>query len=143
METRQIKKAELTKNWYLIDAKGVRLGKLATKLASLLIGKNKVTKTTNMPNGDAVVVINSKLVDVHTTKLNKKMYYRHSGYMGGLKSRTLEEMLDKFPNRVIEKAVKGMLPQNKLTQKFLNNLFVYENEEYKQKAQNPIKLEIK
>jgi large subunit ribosomal protein L13 len=143
METRTIKKAELTKKWYLIDAKGVRLGKLATNIASLLIGKSKVTKTTNLPNGDAVVVINSKLVDVHPRKLTQKIYYRHSGYMSGLSKRNLKEMIDTFPNRVIEIAVKGMLPQNKLGDKFIKNLFVYDNEDYQQKAQNPIKIEIK
>lgn len=141
--TTVIKKADMTKEWYLIDAKGVRLGRLATNCASLLIGKHKTSKTTNMVNGDAVVIINAKDVDVHKSKLKKKKYYSHSTYRGGFKEVPLEEMLEKFPERVIEKAIKGMLPNTKLREQYLKNLYVYAGADYKQESQKPVKIEIK
>lgn len=141
--TRAVKKQELKLNWYLIDAKGVRLGKLATKCASLLMGKHKVIKSSNMLTGDAVVVINAAKVDVHPSKQVKKIYYRHSGYMGGLKTETLEQMLSKKPRRVIELAVKGMLPVNKLGRAMMKNLHVYEQSEHPHLAQKPLSIEIK
>jgi len=143
MKTRSIKKDEVDLKWYIVDAKGIRLGKLATTVARMLQGKDKVKKTTNMPNGDAVIVINSKLVDVFPKKLKQKIYYRHSGFIGGLKERNLEEMLEKFPNRVIEKAVRGMLPKNKLGDSFYRNLHVVDDTQHKYEAQKPIKLEVK
>lgn len=141
--TTVIKKQDLTKNWYLVDAKGVRLGRLATYCASILIGKNKTTKTTNMVGGDALVIINAKEVDVYKDKLKKKKYYTHSTYRGGFKEVPLEEMLEKFPERVIEKAISGMLPKTKLRDEFLNNLYVYADEKHKHESQKPVKLEIK
>ncbi|MCA9383673.1 uL13 family ribosomal protein, partial [Candidatus Dojkabacteria bacterium] len=92
-KTRSIKKSEINPEWHILDATGVRLGKLATKAASLLIGKHKTNKADNMPSGDKVVIINSKLVDVHKRKLTGKKYYSHSGYIGGLKELDLEEMM--------------------------------------------------
>src|SRR3990167_2035056 len=95
--TRSIKKAETNRKWFLIDAKGVRLGKLATKCASLLIGKQKVDRVNYLNNGDNVIVINAAKVDVFTKKLTQKKYYRHSGYVGSLKSTPLREMMEKKP----------------------------------------------
>lgn len=135
--TRTIKKDEVNLDWHIIDAKGIRLGKLATKCAGLLIGKHKVAKTTNMVNGDAVIVINAQDIDYHPTKAEGKLYRRHSGYIGGLKEQTLEEMLEKNPRRVIEIAVKGMLPKNKLGRKLYKNLHVYNDGEHPHQGQNP------
>ena len=141
--TTVIKKKDLNKTWYIVDAKGIRLGRLATFCASMLIGKNKTNKTSNMVNGDALIVINAKNVDVYKDKLKKKMYYTHSTYRGGFKEVPLEEMLEKFPERVIEKAISGMLPKTKLRQEFLNNLYVYADSTHKHESQKPVKLEIK
>ncbi len=141
-KTRSIKKSEINPEWHILDATGVRLGKLATKAASLLIGKHKTNKADNMPSGDKVVIINSKLVDVHKRKLTGKKYYSHSGYIGGLKELDLEEMMKRFPNRVIEKAVKGMLPKNKLGAQMYRKLNVYAGPEHPHAAQKPEVLEL-
>lgn len=140
--TRSIKKADLTRNWYIIDAKGVRLGKLASEAAKLLIGKHKVTRTDNMVSGDSVIIINAANVDVHPRKYLQKKYYRHSGYIGGLKEETLEQAMQKNPARVIEKAVKGMLPKTKLGNAMFTNLFVYDGTDHKHEAQKPISVEL-
>lgn len=142
-KTSVIKKNDIKQDWYVIDAEGVRLGKLATKAAELLIGKHKPAKTTNMINGDSVVIINAEKIDVHKSKLKGKKYYSHSTYRGGFKEQTLEELLEKFPERVIEKAISGMLPKNKLRAKMFNNLHVYAGDTHKHEAQKPTKLEIK
>ncbi|KXK26207.1 MAG: 50S ribosomal protein L13 [candidate division WS6 bacterium OLB20] len=140
--TRSIKKDELTRNWFIIDAKGVRLGKIATEAARLLIGKHKVTKADNMVSGDSVIIINAKEVDVHPKKYLQKKYYNHSGYIGGMRVETLEQVLAKHPERVIERAVKGMLPKTKLGRAMYGNLYVYEGAEHKHEAQQPISVEI-
>ena len=142
-KTTVINKSDLNVKWYLIDAKGVRLGRLATQCAALLIGKNKPERTTNMASGDAIVIINAKQVDVYKAKLDKKMYVTHSTYRGGFREMSLGVMLEKFPERVIENAIKGMLPKTKLRQEYLNNLYVYEGSEHKHEAQKPVKLDIK
>jgi len=141
--TRSIKKAETNRKWFLIDAKGVRLGKLATKCASLLIGKQKVDRVNYLNNGDNVIVINAAKVDVFTKKLTQKKYYRHSGYVGSLKSTPLREMMEKKPNMVIQKAVKGMLPQTKMGDLIMKNLFIYTGDAHKHEAQQPVKIEVK
>ncbi|MBW7953611.1 MAG: 50S ribosomal protein L13 [Candidatus Dojkabacteria bacterium] len=141
--TRSIKKSEVSQAWFLVDAKGVRLGKLASETAKLLLGKHKVTRAENMITGDAVVVINASEVDVHTRKLSQKKYYKHSGYIGGLKEESLEELLKTNPTRVIETAIKGMLPKTKLGRAIAKNLYVYAGDEHKHEAQQPSKLEIK
>lgn len=143
MKTTVIKKSDLTPKWYLIDATGVRLGRLATQCASLLIGKGKTNRAGNMVSGDFLVIVNAKDIDVYKNKLTKKKYYTHSTYRGGFKERTLGEMIEKFPERVIEKAIKGMLPNTKLREKFMNNLYVYAGPEHKHEAQKPEKISIK
>lgn len=141
-QTRSIKQDEISQDWYLIDAKGVRLGVLASEAAKKLLGKEKVNYSPNLGNGDAVVIINAAKVDVHKSKLNKKKYYRHSGYISSLKEMTLEEMMEKHPERVIEIAVKGMLPSNKLGDKLFNNLHVYSGEDHKHGGQKPKKIKV-
>jgi large subunit ribosomal protein L13 len=141
--TRSIKKSEINKNWYIVDAKGVRLGKLATNVASILLGKAKIDRADNLANGDAVIVINAANVDVHLSKLNTKMYSRHSGYIGGLKQKSLGELLESKPEFVIENAVLGMLPKSKMGRQLYKNLFVYANDKHPHVAQNPINIEIK
>jgi large subunit ribosomal protein L13 len=128
--------------WYLIDAKGKTLGRIATKIAVLLRGKNKPTFTPNVDTGAFVVVINAKDVRLTGNKLEQKMYYRHSGYIGGLKAINAKKMLEKFPERVIFHAVKGMLPKNRLSNKIITKLKIYASEEHPHKAQNPIKIEV-
>ncbi len=142
-KTTVIKKSDLNVKWYLVDAKGVRLGRLATQCAALLIGKNKLERTNNMTSGDAVVIINASKVDVYKTKLDKKMYVTHSTFRGGFKEVALSKMLEKYPERVIEIAIKGMLPKTKLRQEYLNNLYVYGGPIHTHEAQKPVKLEIK
>lgn len=141
-KTSVIKKEDLNKNWYIIDAKGVRLGKLATKCAELLIGKHKPSKTTNMVNGDAVIVINASSVDLHKSKHKSKKYVTHSTYRGGFKEESFEDLIAKFPERVVEKAIMGMLPKSKLRKPMFNNLYVYAGEKHEQEAQKPTKIEI-
>ncbi len=128
--------------WYLIDAKGKTLGRIATQIAVLLRGKNKPTFTPNVDTGAFVVVINAKDVKLTGNKLEQKMYYRHSGYIGGLKAVSAKKMLEEFPERVIYHAVKGMLPKNRLSNKIITKLKVYASEEHPHKAQNPIKIEV-
>lgn len=142
-QTRSIKKAEVTQEWYLIDASNVRLGLLASEVAKKLLGKDKVDYAENLGNGDAVVIVNAAKVDVHKSKLTKKKYYRHSGYISGMTEKTLEEMLEDSPERVIEKAVRGMLPKNKLGEQLFSNLFVYEGEDHPHQGQKPTKIKVK
>ena len=138
-----IKKSDINAKWYLVDAKGVRLGRLATQCAGLLIGKDKADRAHNMVSGDVVVIINAKEIDVHKTKLQKKKYYSHSTYRGGFKEETLEDLLEKFPERVIEKAISGMLPKTKLRERFMQNLYVNAGPDHKHDSQKPEKIEIK
>ena len=121
--------------WHVIDAKGERLGRLATKVAQLLQGKHSSSYSPHLLNGDFVIVINASNVDVSGNKLTQKVYYRHTGYGGHLRQRTLGEMLSKFPERVIEKAVKGMLPRNKLANRMLKRLKVYSGDSHPHEAQ--------
>lgn len=144
MKTFAAKKADINQQWYIIDAKGANLGRLSTKIAELLMGKHKPTYSSNVVTGDIVVVINSAKIKVTGNKLIDKHYYRHSGYPGGIKSMSLKDMLEKYPNRVLEHSVAGMLPKNKLQAIMLKNLKVYATEEHKHEAQKPelIKVEI-
>jgi large subunit ribosomal protein L13 len=143
MKTFVAKKTDIDQKWYLIDAKGANLGRLSTKIAELLMGKNKPSYTPNLVSGDIVVVINSAKIKVTGNKLIDKKYYRHSGYPGGIKEVALKDMLKKHPNRVIEHSVAGMLPKNKLQAVMLKNLKVYADDVHKHEAQKPelIKLE--
>ena len=130
------------RNWLLVDAEGQTLGRLATQIADALRGKRKPTFTPHVDVGDFVVVVNAEKIAVTGQKLREKMYYRHSGYPGGLKKRTLSEMLERRPEEVIRLAVRGMLPKNRLARKQLTKLKIYAGPEHPHKAQKPTKLEI-
>ena len=125
------------RNWLLVDAEGQTLGRLATQLADALRGKRKPTYTPHVDTGDFVVVINAEKIAVTGDKLHEKLYYRHSGYPGGLKKRTLGEMLERRPEEVIRKAVRGMLPKNRLAAAQLKKLKVYAGPDHPHAAQNP------
>jgi len=125
------------RNWLVVDAEGQTLGRLATQIADALRGKRKPTYTPHVDTGDFVIVVNAEKISVTGTKLNDKRYYRHSGYPGGLKSRTLGEMLDRRPEEVIRIAVKGMLPRNRLARKQITKLKVYTGPEHPHAAQQP------
>jgi large subunit ribosomal protein L13 len=128
---------DLTAKWYLIDAKGQRLGKVATRVAKLLMGKHDASYVPHLDNGDRVVVINAAELDVHPRKLEGKLYWRHSGYPGGIRSQSLGELLERRPTEVIRRAVQGMLPKNRLGDATLGKLYIYAGEEHAQKAQQP------
>ena len=128
---------DIERKWYVVDAKDVVLGRLATEVATILRGKHKPTFTPNMDCGDYVIIINAGKVALTGKKLTDKIYYKHSGYSGGLKTRTVKEMLEKQPQKVVEFAVKGMLPKNKLGNKMYKKLFVYCGEEHPHQAQKP------
>lgn len=130
------------RNWYVVDASGKTLGRLATQIADTLRGKRKPTYTPHVDGGDFVVVINAEKIAVTGNKLADKRYYRHSGYPGGIRSRTLAEMLERRPEEVIRKAVKGMLPRNRLARQQLTKLKVYAGPDHPHAAQKPEKLEI-
>ena len=128
---------EIDKKWYVVDATDKRLGRLATEIASILRGKNKPTFTPNMDTGDFVVVINAEKVDVTGRKREQKLYRRHSGRPGGMKVETFDQLQNRIPERIIEKAVKGMLPKNALGRKLFTNLKVYAGSEHPHAAQQP------
>ena len=135
--------ANVERKWYVIDAEGATLGRLATTVASVLRGKNKPVFTPYVDCGDYVIVINAAKVAVTGRKLDQKVYYHHSDYVGGMKSLTLREMLEKKPELVIEKAVKGMLPKGALGSEMITKLHVYAGPEHKHAAQKPEVLEVK
>ena len=130
------------RRWYVVDAEGQTLGRLATRLADTLRGKLKPDYTPHVDTGDFVIVVNAEKIAVTGNKRAEKRYYRHSGYPGGLKSRTLAEMLDRRPEEVIRLAVKGMLPRNRLARKQLTKLKVYAGPEHPHGAQQPQPMEI-
>ncbi|MBI2692319.1 MAG: 50S ribosomal protein L13 [Solirubrobacterales bacterium] len=125
------------REWVVVDAEGQTLGRLATQIADQLRGKNKPEYTPHIDTGDFVVVINAEKIEVTGNKLTEKIYYRHTGYPGGLRSRTLEEQLERRPEEVIRKAVKGMIPRTKLGRTQLLKLKVYAGTEHPHQAQNP------
>lgn len=137
------KKETVDRKWYVIDAKDQPLGKVAAKAAHMLRGKHKPTYTPNIDCGDFIIIINAKSVKLTGDKLNKKIYYNHSGYVGGLRERTAGEMIEKYPVEMMERAVKGMLPHNRLGRQMYKKLFVYEGETHNQQAQKPVSVEIK
>jgi large subunit ribosomal protein L13 len=143
MKTYSAKPGEITRRWYVVDADGKTLGRLATVIADVLRGKTKPEYTPHVDTGDFVVVVNAERVAVTGNKLDQKRYYRHSGYPGGLRSRTLREQLDRRPTEVIRKAVKGMLPRNRLARQQLTKLKIYAGPEHPHQAQapEPLKLE--
>jgi len=130
------------RNWLVVDAEGQILGRLATQIADALRGKRKPEYTPHVDTGDFVVVVNAEKIAVTGAKRSEKRYYRHSGYPGGIKSRTLEEMLDRRPEEVIRKAVKGMLPRNRLARKQITKLKVYAGPEHPHAAQMPVQMEL-
>ncbi len=130
-------KATVNKEWVLVDADGQTLGRLASKVAKLIRGKYKTNYTPHVDCGDNVVIINAEKINLTGTKWNDKTYIRHTGYPGGQRSLTAQEMFDKNPTRLIEKAVKGMLPKNKLGSALFRNLYVYVGTEHEQGAQKP------
>lgn len=135
MTTYSLKKDEIEKRWHVVNAEGQTLGRLATHVAHLIRGKHKPSFTPHLDMGDNVIVINAAKIKVTGSKMDDKIYYRHTGYLGGLKERPLREMLEKHPDRVIEMAVWGMLPKNKLGRKILKHLKVYAGPEHPHEAQ--------
>src|SRR5438067_13103543 len=142
MKTYNAKPGEVAREWYLVDADGLTLGRLATLIADTLRGKRKPQYTPHVDTGDFVVVINAEKIAVTGKKLDSKIYYRHSGYPGGLRERTLREQLERRPTEVLRKAVKGMLPKNKLARQQITKLKVYAGPEHPHEAQAPTRLEV-
>lgn len=142
MKTFSAKPAEVKRGWYLIDAEGKTLGRLAAEIAHRLRGKHKAIYTPHVDTGDYIVVVNCEKIHVTGKKLDGKIYYKHTGYIGNLKSETLRERLDKHPERALETAVKGMLPKNPLGRAMFKKLKVYAGSEHDHQAQQPQKLEI-
>lgn len=136
------KKENVERKWYVIDAEGQNLGRVATKAATLLRGKHKVIFTPHVDCGDYVIVINASKVNLTGNKLEDKKYYNHSGYPGGLRERTAKVMIEKYPEEMLERAIKGMLPHNRLGRKMGTKLFVYAGSEHKHSAQKPEKIEL-
>ena len=136
------KPAEVERSWFVVDAEGKTLGRLASGIAQVLRGKHKPIYSPAVDCGDFVVVINAEKIHVTGRRMDQKIYYRHSGYMGGLTEITLREQLDKYPERVIESAVRGMLPKNKLGRKMFKRLKAYAGVEHPHQAQQPTRLEI-
>lgn len=137
------KPSEVSRRWILIDAKDLPLGRLSTEISKYLIGKYKPTYTPHIDGGDYVVVINAAEVPVTGNKEEAKIYYRHSGFPGGIKDASLKEVREKFPERIIENAVKGMLPKNKLSPERMKRLKVFPGAEHVHTAQTPEKVEVK
>ena len=137
------KKEEVVRNWYVIDATDISLGRLATRVADVLRGKHKPTYTPHVDCGDFVIVVNASKVNLTGNKLNDKIYYNHSGYTGGLRERTAKEMRENYPVEMIERAVKGMIPHTRLGRKVAKKLFVYEGSEHPHMAQQPVEMKVK
>jgi large subunit ribosomal protein L13 len=142
MKTFVAKEHEIEKKWYLVDAREKVLGRLASEIATVLRGKKKPIFTPHMDAGDYVVVINAEKIILTANKVEKKIYYHHSGYVGGLKETTAKEMLLKRPENLIKFAVKGMLPKNSLGRRQLTKLKIYAGQDHPHQAQKPEKLEI-
>ena len=142
MRTFTQKQAEIERNWYVVDAEGETLGRLAARIAPILKGKHKPIYTPHLDCGDFVIVVNAEKVRVTGRKLDQKFYHRHSGYPGGLKSISLRDQLDKHPERVLEAAIRGMLPKNKLGRRMIKKLKVYAGDAHPHEAQQPKPLEL-
>ena len=143
MKTYTAKPGEIQRDWYVVDAEGQTLGRLATRIADQLRGKGKPQYTPHVDTGDFVIVVNAEKIHVTGQKLDQKLYHRHSGYPGGLRTRTLREQLDRQPTEVLRKAVKGMLPRNRLARQQLTKLKVYAGPQHPHEAQAPQPLEVK
>ena len=137
MKTFMEKKETVNRKWYVIDAENLPLGRVATKAANILRGKHKVTFTPHIDCGDYVIIVNADKVKLTGNKLEQKMYYNHSGFPGGLRERNSKTMIEKYPVEMVERAVKGMLPHNRLGRATAKKLFVYAGPEHKHSAQKP------
>lgn len=142
-QTTMAKPAEVERTWYIIDGEGQTLGRLATTAAHVLRGKHKPTYTPHVDSGDYVIVINADKVNMTGNKLNTEKYYNHSGYAGGLRVRSAKEMKEKYPQEWVERAIKGMLPHNRLGDQQRRHLYVYVGNEHPHQAQKPVELEVK
>ena len=142
MRTESYKRSDIADSWFLLDAKEQTLGRFATKVANILSGKNKPEYTPNADMGDYVVVINAKKMHVTGKKLDQKIYYRHSGYPGGIKSKPLKEVMNNSASEALKSAVKGMLPKNKLGKQMLTKLKVYDDENHPHSAQKPLSIDL-
>ena len=142
-KTASANKETVNKEWLLIDAEGMILGRLASEVAKLLRGKHKPEFTPHVDCGDNVVIINAEKVKLTGKKMDDKIYIRYSGYPGGQRSRTAREILDRFPERLVEHAVKGMLPKSRLGAELFRNLYVYVGPEHNQEGQQPKEFKIK
>jgi large subunit ribosomal protein L13 len=141
VKTISAKAVEIQRDWYVIDAQGQTLGRLATRTAAVLRGKHKPLYTPHVDCGDYVIIINAEKVHVTGQKMSQKKYYRHSGYPGGLKEISLRDQLQKFPERVLESAVRGMLPKNRLGRRMFKKLKVYPGPSHPHQAQQPKPME--
>jgi len=141
-KTYTTKPADITRKWYIVDAQGKTLGRLATRVATILKGKHKPEYSPHMDVGDFVVIVNADKIHVTGRKMDQKIYYRHSGYPGGLSKITLRNQLVRYPTRAVELAVRGMLPRNRLGRKMLTKLKVYASPEHPHAAQKPEMLEL-
>lgn len=141
MKTYWTKEEDVERKWFVVDADGETLGRLASRIATILRGKHKPIYTPSVDTGDYVIVVNAEKIHTTGRRLDQKKYYKHSGYPGGLKERTLREQLEKHPERVIHQAVKGMLPKNILGRKMIGKLKVYAGPEHPHQAQQPEPLE--
>ena len=142
MKTYALRASEIQRNWYIVDAEGKTLGKVASVVAQVLRGKHKPTFSPHLDNGDCVIVVNAGRVRVTGNKPDQKVYYRHTGYPGGLRATTLKDMLERHPTRVIQHAVRGMLPKSRLGRKMIKKLKVYAGSEHRHAAQQPRPLQI-
>ena len=143
MKTFMQKKETVERKWYVVDAEGKTLGRLATQVATVLRGKNKPTYTPHIDCGDYVIVINAEKVVLTGNKLDDKMYYNHSGFPGGLRELNAKTMIEKYPEEMVERAIKGMLPHNPLGRAMGKKLFVYAGADHKHEAQKPEVMEVK
>jgi large subunit ribosomal protein L13 len=142
LRTVSAKEQEIQREWHVVDAQGQTLGRLASRIATVLRGKHKPIYTPHVDCGDYVIVVNAEKIHVTGQKMTQKVYYRHSGYPGGLKEVTLRDQLQKFPERVIEKAVRGMLPKNRLGRQMFKKLKVYAGPNHPHQAQRPQPMEL-
>ena len=142
MKSYMQKKETVERKWYVIDATDIALGRLASRTASILRGKNKATFTPHIDCGDYVIIVNADKVKLTGNKMDKKLYYNHSGYVGGLRVRKASEMIEKYPVEMVERAVKGMLPNGPLGRDMYRKLFVYADDKHNHAAQKPTTITI-
>lgn len=142
MKTISVREQDVQRDWFVIDAQGQTLGRLATRTAMILRGKHKPSFTPHVDCGDYVIIVNADKVHVTGQKMTQKRYYRHSGYLGGLKEVSLRDQLQTFPNRVLEAAIRGMLPKNRLGRRLFKKLKVYAGPEHPHQAQQPKSLDL-